>query len=184
MSIFLGLDISTSNVGITVLDENKLLHASNLSLYKLENQYEKADFYSQKMLELANQFQINKVFIEEPLQRFARGLSSANTISTLARFNGIASYITYKTFGIQPELLSVTVARKSVGIKIPKKDPNSKEIVLNWVKLTPEFKNYLWPSKELKSGPRRGQVISDSTCYDIADSAVMAFYGRSIYLNS
>jgi RNase H-fold protein (predicted Holliday junction resolvase) len=44
MSIFLGLDISTSNVGITVLDENKLLHASNLSLYKLENQYEKADF--------------------------------------------------------------------------------------------------------------------------------------------
>lgn len=183
MTTFLGLDVSTSNIGITLLEDSKLLNARNISLSKLESQYEKADAFEKVIVELAEKFSINKIFIEEPLQRFTRGMSSASTISTLARFNGIISYITYKVVGVQPELSNVTVARKLVGIKIPKKDPNPKEVVLSWVKSNPEFENYDWPSKELKSGPRKGQVVADVGCYDIADSAVMAFYGRSISNN-
>lgn len=178
MSNYLGLDVSTSNVGIVLLDESNLLYASNLSLSKIENQYKKATAFEEIINHVISKFNVDKIFIEEPLQRFSRGLSSANTISTLARFNGIVSYITFKSAGVDPALISVNLARKAVGVKIPRKDPNSKDIVLQWVKLQPEFTDYHWPTKELKSGPRRGQIITDSTCFDIADAAVMAYYGR------
>jgi hypothetical protein len=180
MSIILGLDVSTSNIGIVLLGRDCLLHASNISMIKLEDQYDKANLFREKLRELSEKFAINHIHIEEPLQRFTRGMSSANTISTLARFNGIVSYITYDITGIKPELSNVTVARKVVGIKIPKKDPNSKEIVLGWVKSNQEFSDYVWPSKELKSGPRKGQIVAEPGCYDIADAAVMAYYGRHL----
>ena len=58
------------------------------------------------------------VFIEENLQSFRSGFSSAQTLSTLARFNGMVSQVCYSEFGIIPEYINVNSARKNLGIKI------------------------------------------------------------------
>ena len=41
----------------------------------------------------------------------------------------------------------------------------------------------MWPDKTLKSGPRKGLVILDDCCYDIADAVVTAKAGLTIYDN-
>ena len=41
---------------------------------------------------------IQKIFIEENLQAFRPGFSSAKTLLTLARFNGIVSYLSQLEF--------------------------------------------------------------------------------------
>ena len=105
------------------------------------------------------------------MQSFKRGLSSAKTLFTLAKFNGNVQYIVY-TLGLEPTVINVNNARKLVGIKIIKKsDKNTKEQVLEQVqKLT---SGIMWKTKVLKSGPRKGLEIFDECCYDIADAFVI-----------
>ena len=61
------------------------------------------------------------MFIEENLQAFRPGLSSAKTLLTLARFNGIVGYLAQQEFFCEPIYINVNVARKSVGLKIIRK---------------------------------------------------------------
>ena len=61
---------------------------------------------------------IEKIYIEESLQAFRPGLSSAQVILTLGRFNGIVSWICYKVFGFEPQYIGATTARKALGIKV------------------------------------------------------------------
>ena len=63
------------------------------------------------------------------MQAFRPGLSSAKTLFKLARFNGIVCYIITRDFGIDPDLINVNVARKSVGIKILSKKKGGKPMV-------------------------------------------------------
>ena len=51
---------------------------------------------------------------------------------TLAKFNGIISYICERDFKITPEYVGATTARKTCGIKVPK-GQKAKEVVLNFV---------------------------------------------------
>jgi hypothetical protein len=90
--------------------------------------------------------------------------------------NGIVSYIAYQAFCLEPENISVNFARKSVGIKIDKKcNLNVKDQVFNFVKSEIKFQ---WPMKKLKSGPRKGQVIYENCCYDMADAWVICKAGQ------
>lgn len=179
--IVLGLDVSTAVTGYTLLRRteggNELLRAGAIELAKLGDTFSKAERVAATLEELREEYRIDKIVIEEPLQRFTRGLSSANTIAALLRFNGIVCYLTQRTFGVAPQLVSVVVARNAFGVKIPRGSTNGKDIVTDWVKARQEFAGYEWPSKVLRSGPRRGQTVADATCYDIADSAVMGLYG-------
>ena len=72
------------------------------------------------------------IFIEQSLQSFRSGFSSAKTLSTLSRFNGVVSWICYKTFDVEPEYIAATSARKSVGIKVPK-GAKAKQCVVQYV---------------------------------------------------
>jgi hypothetical protein len=179
--IVLGLDVSTAVTGYTLLRKtegrNELLRAGAIELSRLPDVYSKAERVAAVLGELFTAYSIDKVVIEEPLQRFTRGLSSANTIASLLRFNGIVCYLSQKVIGIPPQLVSVNVARNAFGIKIPRGCTNGKEIVTGWVTARSEFAGYEWPTKVMRGGPRRGQTVTDTTCYDIADSAVMGLYG-------
>ena len=97
--------------------------------------------------------------------------SSAKTLSQLNRFNGIVSYLTYEVFNKIPEYINVNSARKSLGIKLDRKSSkNTKEQVFEWVKKEITFN---WPEKTLKSGPNKGLVKNDESCYDMSDAYVI-----------
>ena len=139
---------------------------------------EKADQIRHLFLELALQFEIEQVYIEENLQAFRPGASSASTIAKLARFNGIVSYLAYEVFEVKPNFLNVTKARSAVGLKIKRQKIcgiSTKEQVFSWAKL--KANQVAWPTKVLKSGPRKGQTVFLDECYDMADALVISYAG-------
>lgn len=181
MSHIIGLDISTSCTGWCVVGpEGNLVEIGHIPLSKINSAYKKASKVRSVLAELHIRHDITNVFIEENLQAFRPGLSSAKTLLTLARFNGIISYIAQEQFFCMPEFLNVNVARKAVGLKIISKRKGgapTKEQVLDWVK---EKITCDWPTKTLKSGPRKDLTIPDPGCYDMADAYVIALAGSSI----
>ena len=178
--IILGLDISTSITGYCVLEkkENKiqLISAGSINLSKCKSFFEKAELVKSKLIDLKNGFNITDIVVEESLQSFRPGMSSAKTLYSLAKFNGVVCYIAEDVFKVKLSTASVITARSRLGIKISKKGPKTKEQVLEWVMQSPVFKNFSWPKKKLKSGPRKDMVIDDPSCYDIADASVVALY--------
>jgi|TARA_Y100000310_G_scaffold114582_1_gene113064 hypothetical protein len=175
----LGLDISTSCTGWCILNDGKFTMGF-IDLSKEKSTFKKAGIVREKISELNIFNDITHVFIEENLQSFRSGFSSANTLSKLARFNGIVSYICFDEFSIEPIFLNVNSARKNLGIKIKKEKEcgiSTKDQILNWVRLDTSKSKNIWPEKTLKSGPRKGIVILDPKCYDMADAYVIAKFG-------
>jgi Holliday junction resolvasome RuvABC endonuclease subunit len=183
--VILGLDISTSSTGWSVLDtEGTLVEQSYIRLDKIKNTMAKATEVSSALESIKEKYDITSIFIEENLQMFRPGLSSAKVLITLARFNGMVTLMSYKVFGIEPEFLNVNAARKLVGLKIDRKDKSktTKEKVLEWVDDELD-QSYAWPKRTLKSGPRKGTEVYESGCYDIADAHVIALAGQKLLNN-
>lgn len=170
--MILALDISTSITGFCVFNQWDNIHIGHIDLRKEKDFFKKVDLIKQKIIDLNEKYSFENVAIEEPLQSFARGLSSAKTLFTLAKFNGIIQYIVY-TLGMKPTVINVNNARKLVGIKIDKKDKTktTKEKVLEQVQQLDS--RIIWPERTLKSGPRKGLKIFDDCCYDMADAFVI-----------
>lgn len=120
--MILGLDISTSITGATILDEegkcifNQFWDTRNKN--KFPSIYEKAADIHNKLLSLSMDYPIRHVFVEQSLHTFRSGFSSAQTLSTLSKINGIVSWQCFRIFGVRPEMLAATSARKEVGIKV------------------------------------------------------------------
>jgi len=167
--MILGLDISTSITGITVLDDTGtvvLFDAVDMRSKKFTTFFIKADAIERRLVQIKNQYKIDKIFIEQSLQAFRPGLSSAKVILTLGKFNGIVSWTCYKIFGFEPEYIGASTARKALGIKVERGE-NAKEIVLKRVlELESSFNVEYTP----KGNPVAGT-------YDRADSYVIARAG-------
>jgi hypothetical protein len=138
--MILGLDISTSITGATVLSmDDKILYCE---AWKLNSQskkkdmdiFAKADKVKSYLLELKSKFKIEEIYIESPLW-ISRGKSTAQTILTLARFNGIVSWIVWEVFGLTPHFITAIQARNAVGLKTREKSvrANIKEHVLKFI---------------------------------------------------
>ena len=131
--MILGLDISTSITGITLLDDNgevKVMSAIDTRKYK--NFFQKAEAVKKVLTDLSNSYKVEEIFIEQSLQSFRSGFSSAKTLSTLSRFNGIVSWMCYSLWNLEPQYLAATSARKLCGIKVPKGE-KAKPVVLQYV---------------------------------------------------
>lgn len=176
--MIVGLDISTSIVGITVLS-NSGAHTESCAVILPNSELsERAQFLHSRLEEIISRYDVDHVWIEEPFQRFAKGGSTAATMMRLATFNGMCQYMVYQMTGIVPGLINANAARKLVGLKIKREKIcgiSTKEQVLSWAKT--QLANYSWPQKTLKSGPRKGLTIDCPSCYDIADSFVVAKSG-------
>ena len=175
MSLQLGLDISTSNVGWCLLDKKtgNFVDAGALVLSSKKDIFEKSNIVRKTLKDLNKRYQISKVGIEENLQAFRPGFSSAKTIVTLARFNGIVTLLAFEETGVRPEFINVNSARKLVGLKVDRKSTTkTKDQVLQFVR--EKIKDYEWPMRTLKSGPRKGLVLFADSCYDIADAYIIA----------
>jgi hypothetical protein len=168
----LGLDISTSITGATVIEDGKVLESAYWDTRNKKHfptLYDKADLLRRNLLTIKMNYDITNIFVEQSLQSFRSGFSSAQTLSTLSRFNGIVSWLCYENFEIQPEMVAATTARKKAGVGIKRGD-NAKEKVLQFV-----LDKY--PNIEIlytKHGnPKPGM-------YDLCDSIIIALAGEEI----
>jgi len=172
--MILGLDVSTSITGATVLDaDGEMVYCEAWDMRNKNHYpglYNKASYIKDCLLDLQIYFHIKHIFIEQSLQAFRPGFSSAKTLLTLAKFNGIVSYICQSDMGIEPEYVGASSARKLCGIKIPRGE-KAKEVVLkNILDNTPNFS-----IQYTKHGnPKPGS-------YDRADSLVVAKAGYKLW---
>ena len=135
--------------------------------------YEKALFIHNSLRSLAMQYPISSVFIEQSLHSFRSGFSSAQTLSTLSKINGIVSWHCYKIFKVKPEMIAATSARKTCGIKVAK-GQKAKEVVLKYL-LDNEPSFNIEYTKH--GNPKPGS-------YDKADSIVIAKAGYILCQNT
>lgn len=174
----LGLDISTSCTGWCILDSScEIIDIGYIDTSKELNLFTKAKVVDSKIEDLRKRFTIENIFIEENLQSFRSGFSSAKTISTLAKFNGIVSFICFQKFSKEPIFFNVNSARKILGISIKRKKDGGlpvKEQLFNWAH---DNVQYTFPRKTLKSGPRKGIDIPDPRSYDMVDAYIVAKAG-------
>tara|TARA_B100000035_G_scaffold249865_1_gene218747 strand:- start:150 stop:680 length:531 start_codon:yes stop_codon:yes gene_type:complete len=134
--MILGLDISTSITGVTILDSNG--HCLENQFWDTRNKnkfptiYKKAMLVYNNLRSISMEYPITQIFIEQSLHSFRSGFSSAQTLSTLSRFNGIVSWHCYQIFKIEPEMISAATARKTVGIKVSRGE-NAKQKSFDFV---------------------------------------------------
>lgn len=129
--MILGLDISTSITGATIIDdEGIVVYNQAWDTRKYKNFFRKSEEVYKRLNSLP--FTPTTIYIEQSLQSFRSGFSSAKTLSTLSRFNGVVSWMCYKSYGIEPEYIAATSARKTCGIKIPR-GTKAKQVVLEYI---------------------------------------------------
>ena len=174
--MILGLDVSTSITGVSVIDRNGEILLSEIwdtrNKNKFPSLFQKARFIENKISDLKTnrKFIIEKIYIEQSLQAFRPGFSSAKTILTLAKFNGIVSYVCDKLFRIQPEYVAATSARKLCGIKV-EKGKKAKQVVLDYLlDNEPSFRVQYTKQGNPKPG-----------VYDRADALIVARAGLQLW---
>lgn len=131
--MILGLDVSTSCVGWGVVNgDETLVDHGYISLKKFDNMLDKANELRSKLESICKSYKIDKVGIEDYLQKIAYGKSSANTICVLAGFNSVTQYICQEVFKSKPIMVKFSEARKKLGIK-QEKGEKAKECAFKYI---------------------------------------------------
>jgi len=178
--MLLSLDISTSCTGYCIFNEDELVAINYISLSKYKDMYEKANRVESELKDISKNFNIDLIVVEENLQSFRPGLSSAKTLMTLAQFNGITRLLCFKCFGIKPEAINVNSARKAIGLKVDKKSQiSTKDQVANWVQSIDE--NVTFETREVTRGKNKGDIVLVSESYDMADAYVIGKAYNAMY---
>jgi len=166
--MILGLDVSTSITGASIIDKNdELVYCEAWKTHKKSlSFYDKLRLIQQNLIDLQLRYDITSVFIEEPLMGFKSGFSSAQTISKLQRFNGAVCWICYVSLDLKPELISAATARKICGIKVPR-GQKAKAVVLKFLLDNEPNFDIMYT---VYGNPTKGS-------YDMADSIVVARAG-------
>ena len=174
--MIIGLDISTSITGVTILNkESEIIHNEAWDTRKYNTIFKKTAHVNEKILDLYENYGpdlwgsgcdgVQHIFIEQNLQSFRSGFSSAKTLSTLSKFNGIVSWLCYDIFEIEPQYIAATTARKLNGIRVPR-GTKAKQVVMQYI-----ADKKLIEIEYTKAGNPRPEY------YDRADSLIIAKAG-------
>ena len=117
-TVYLGLDVSTQTIGITVLIDDgseygKIVELTHISpkvsskIKGIEQLFLKKKIFEEFITKYKD-FEIDKVIIEEPLMKS----NNISTCGVLLRFNGMISDCIYNVLGVVPEYISSYDARK------------------------------------------------------------------------
>jgi hypothetical protein len=191
------LDISTTNVGAALWNENgELLELKHLKL-NIDREVPEEDRYIykanvfKKFVEEYNyyvnnnenyNYDIVNVFVEKPLPNTKINI---NTTAKLLSFNGIACYILFETLNIIPTIISVHDSRKIFCPELIKKQKRKGEIVE--VLSFPENvdkKDYIW-KKVAAMEPQiewfytRNDTLNPIS-YDMSDAYVVGYSGLRV----
>jgi RNase H-fold protein (predicted Holliday junction resolvase) len=168
--MILGLDVSSSKIGIAILDYDKKIVSTDLIKFKPETPLEeRAKLFENKLFKLQKFYNIGEVFVEEPFIAFGGGKTTAHTMAKLQRFNGMCCYSIYNVFESVPNMVNVRAARTKLGIKIPKgtKQNETKRFIVEYVENNhPEF---------TYNKTAHGNFVPGTD--DKADAVVIALYG-------
>jgi len=183
----LGIDISTSITGFAIVADGQIVYYDSIDLRKYKNIFDKTIAMKEKLLDLfeiyqcanedsmrlgSSQFPIEHIYIEQSLHMFMGGKSSAKTLSTLTRFNGIVSWLAYELFEIVPEFIGASTARKHAGIKVPRGQKAKQVVLQHLLDTEPAFKiEYT----------KHGNPKPES--YDRADAIIIALAGYNLKKN-
>ena len=177
--MILGLDISTTMVGVAVIDTNDraLVEVEGWDISKAQTIFEKAEIIGAELYTLRSKYNITEVFIETALKKFLPGRSRADTIIKLAKFNGIVSWICFESYDLEPTYINVNTARGLYGLSFPRgtKGPKRKKMVIEAV-IEKEKTSF---SYEMARGGRNFKKGTD----DKADAVVIARAGEFILKN-
>ena len=129
--MILGLDVSTTRIGWAIINDKQELVDSDFYKTKPKTPLEeRATAFKTQVLEpLFAKYQFNEVRIEEPFSMFSGGKTTAKTMSSLQRFNGMVSLIAHQLLGNPPTLVGATTARSRCGIKVPR-GTKAKQVVM------------------------------------------------------
>lgn len=180
----LGLDISTTTVGMALIDDGKLIHHEYIPLSKLHKSSEtnkdliiKRDMVMERM----NKLQFDMVYIEEPLMRAI----NVNTVAMLIKFNYLIVGKIWDEYNMEPIHISSYNARK---IAFPElmalrnerskqktlfgaydKTANKKQIIFNKVLgVYPEIKSSIEYKRSKKEPKDEMYDITDAICIALA----------------
>lgn len=172
--MILGLDVSTSIVGAAVFD-NSGNHVIDVSwdVRKYKNFFQKARVIQDKVEELKCELRhrkIERIFIEQPLMFLSSGMTTAKTITTLSKFNGMISWMVHQVFNLTPEYIEAGTARRLCGIKVPR-GTKAKKCVLEYL-LDNEPKFHVEYTRHGNPKPE---------AFDRADAIIIAKAGHSIW---
>lgn len=156
MSLILGLDVSTSNTGVVFLEsDGTIVTLDHIDFKGCDTFWQKCDRLRERFAEFKVKHpQLCGFYIEEPMKRFASGFSSAEVISTLQRFNGIACFLARDVWGLDPTYINVSSARKLVGIKVTTKAKAGGRDVKTQVfdhMCAHDLSHVVWPTKQRSS---------------------------------
>ena len=171
---FLGLDISTSIVGYSIVDEKKkLLSYGHVDISDIEDIYEKLSIVIDRISELISEYKIKEIFIENFLYKFAAGKSRIQTLIKLCEMNSLIKFECFNLLKKKPILLNVLHARKIVLGKTRSKDFISvKEFVISRIsKIYPQI---IW-DKKINKKTKEEKIMSYN--FDICDSVVIVLAG-------
>lgn len=170
--VIIGLDISTSCIGICVINSETGalidLFPVKLISTSIEDFWSKITFTKNLINEkIADNWDIESISVEESAKRFTPGFSSADTIITLAKFNAIICYLFYEKYNLKPNYINVKSARSKLNIKIDYKDKSktTKQKVFELV--LKQFPTYPWIYNKNTGKPTK---INEDLC----DSVVIA----------
>lgn len=131
----LGLDVSTSVVGVSIVDDSSgkivPIVLDHIDLGKCESFWEKVDVvttYLKALKEKSEAAGIAHVGVEEALIGFRPGMSSAQTITTLVAFNAVIRHVMRQLFEMDPHAVPAATARKKAGVKVSSKAKTGKSV--------------------------------------------------------
>lgn len=177
--MFIGWDVSTSVIGITVLDETgKFITSEYIDLRKLDTEtllpkMEEAEEEVRNFIckHAKSVTEPMRHFIEDRLGNFSGGRTSLQVLMKLAAFNAVVSHFVnkYSPAGSSVNYLhpsSVKAIMKVEGLVIPK-GSDKKALTLEYVsKREPAF-----------PVPKNRNDKPQPYCYDMADSFIVARAG-------
>lgn len=170
--MILGLDVSTSIIGVCLLKGDKVVKADYIDLRKVSGLLHKAQVVEDYINNNLKEIKIEHIFIEQALMFFRRGGSTAKTMAILQNFNGVVSWLCFKQLELEPQYITPISARSKCGIKVPR-GKKAKEVVME----------HFLESKEFPIDyTRYGNV--QKYCYDMADAVVVAKAGSKIILDT
>jgi len=183
--LVLGMDVSTAVTAATLLEHvpngHKIVSMRHVELSRIEGFWAKVDelqaFLETVKADADVEGGLTHAFVEESLQAFRPGLSSAATLMTLAKFNGITCAMVRSLTGCTPEPLAATSARKSCGIVVRRDAVDEAGKRLDAKRQT--FRQLTAPGGPLAHvafPTKRGGAVKD-WAMDEADSFVVALAG-------
>lgn len=185
MDVVFALDVSTSVIGWSILPSQSIvpfqqlkpLGRGHVDLRKNDGGFwSKVDQMERELAvvitEIQKSYVIVKLFIEDPVERFRNGLSSAHTISLLSRFNALTSRHVRNILKIDPLYIDATAARKAIGVPLLSKKKSGgidqKEQTFSFLSQG-VFLNEDWPRN------RNNKI--QPWCYDEVDAFVICLAG-------